>query len=163
MGDHEWEESTQGTSTKNSKEADMIALTLISIFERAAQLKIPLDPNGVACIAGYQAQKDELRRQISHRARGTGVGREFERSLRHVRVDTVDGFQGMERELIIVSGTRSNVAREVGFLKDARRANVLLTRARRGLIVFGNRRTLWREAKVWRPWLEWCTAQRATM
>ena len=59
-----------------------------------------------------------------------------------LEIDTVDGFQGREKEVIIVTMVRSNERREIGFLADTRRTNVALTRARRKLIVIGDSATL---------------------
>ena len=75
-----------------------------------------------------------------------------------VEVKTVDGFQGREKEIIIISAVRSNRQGRVGFLNDWRRLNVAITRARRGLIVVGDSRTLMQE-RHWRAFVEWCKSQ----
>lgn len=80
-----------------------------------------------------------------------------------VLVDSIDGSQGKEKELIIFSAVRSNRHGSVGFLKDRRRMNVMLTRARRGLIVFGNLATLQREEGLWTQWANWVCSNNACM
>jgi ATP-dependent RNA/DNA helicase IGHMBP2 len=59
-----------------------------------------------------------------------------------LEIDSVDGFQGREKEAVILSLVRSNPENEIGFLADVRRTNVALTRARRKLIVVGDSATL---------------------
>jgi ATP-dependent RNA/DNA helicase IGHMBP2 len=57
-------------------------------------------------------------------------------------VDTIDGFQGQERDIIVISLVRSNPKGEIGFLGDTRRMNVALTRAKRKLVVIGDSATI---------------------
>jgi len=83
--------------------------------------------SGIAVITPYSAQAKLIREQL----RGTGV-----------EVDSVDGFQGREKEAVVISLVRSNPEGEIGFLSDVRRTNVALTRARRKLIVIGDSATL---------------------
>ena len=59
-----------------------------------------------------------------------------------LEIDSVDGFQGREKEAVVFSLVRSNPEGEIGFLADIRRTNVALTRARRKLIVIGDSATL---------------------
>lgn len=81
--------------------------------------------------------------------------RKFE-SLKRIDVSTVDGFQGREKDVIVFSTVRNNDRREVGFLRDWRRLNVAITRARVILIVVGNEKTLASDYN-WRSWLKWVT------
>lgn len=79
-----------------------------------------------------------------------------------IEVRSVDGFQGREKELIIFSAVRSNRQGRVGFLKDWRRLNVAITRARSGLIVIGDSKTL-RHDRHWCAFIEWCKQENVIM
>lgn len=70
------------------------------------------------------------------------------------RVTTVDGFQGFENDFIIFSSVRSNMKSEIGFLKDFRRMNVALTRARKALIFVGDSNTLKNGDGLWKDWVK---------
>jgi len=77
-----------------------------------------------------------------------------------LEVESVDGFQGQEKEVIIFCAVRNNRDGKVGFLSDWRRLNVMLTRARRGCIVIGSKTTL-NQDPLWQEWLKWATARGA--
>ncbi|QDE70843.1 AAA domain-containing protein [Myxococcus xanthus] len=94
-----------------------------------ALLAAGLAPRELAVITPYSAQAHQLRERI-------------EALSPEVEVDTVDAFQGREKDAIIVSLTRSNSEGQLGFLTDLRRMNVALTRARRHLFVVGDSATL---------------------
>lgn len=90
-----------------------------------------LNPSDIAVIAPYAAQVRWIRQNAVHE---------------RLEIDTVDGFQGREKEAVVMCTVRSNTKGEVGFLSDARRMNVALTRARRKLIVIGDSATLGADA-----------------
>ena len=71
--------------------------------------------------------------------------RGFFKPYRHlITVNTVDGFQGQERDVVLISLVRSNEEGQIGFLRDLRRMNVAITRARMKLIIIGDRETMTR-------------------
>ena len=84
-------------------------------------------PGDIAVIAPYAAQVRLLREQLS---------------VPGLEIDSVDGFQGREKEAVVISLVRSNPQAEIGFLEDVRRMNVAMTRARRKLLVVGDSATL---------------------
>jgi hypothetical protein len=72
-----------------------------------------------------------------------------------VEVASVDGFQGREKDIIVFSGVRANDRGQVGFLADWRRVNVMLTRAKYGVVIICNSATLRCETETWAHWLRW--------
>jgi ATP-dependent RNA/DNA helicase IGHMBP2 len=118
--DEEIEEDTG--SRRNPQEADLTARKTRQLLDAG------VGAHQIGVITPYRAQVRALRERLAD-----VVGLE---------IDSVDGFQGREKEAIIVSLVRSNPEGEIGFLADVRRTNVALTRARRGLIVIGDSATL---------------------
>jgi superfamily I DNA and/or RNA helicase len=119
------EETPEGSDSKqNAGEAELAAAEVRRV------LALGIAPGEIAVISPYDAQVQRLRQLLAA---------EVESGL---EVDTVDGFQGREKEAVIVSLVRSNEAGEVGFLADVRRMNVALTRARSKLVVVGDGATV---------------------
>lgn len=87
--------------------------------------------NDIGVISPYRAQVSLIKKQFQEI---------FEN--KRIEISTVDGFQGREKEVIIISLVRSNDEHEVGFLKDERRMNVAITRAKRQLVIVGDMETL---------------------
>ena len=80
-------------------------------------------------------------------------------TLEGLEISSVDGFQGREKEVIVFSAVRNNKQGNLGFVNDWRRTNVMITRARRGLIICGSARTLskddvWGKKKGWLKWFD---------
>ena len=119
----------------NKLEAELTLQHLQIYFERIGKQRILDERIDVGIISPYRAQVQLLRRLIRKR--------EFFKPYRHlIAVNTVDGFQGQERDVIILSLVRSNDEGQIGFLRDLRRMNVAITRARMKLIILGNVETL---------------------
>lgn len=108
-----------------------------------------LTPSDIGVITPYNGQV-RLLVDLFEQAGGREEGGPYE----GLEIKSVDGYQGREKEIIVFSAVRANDAGEIGFLKDRRRLNVALTRAKRGLIVLGNAKTL-RQDGTWRAWLDW--------
>lgn len=121
-----FEEATPAGSDSRENEGE--AALCAAEVERVLALGVA--PGDVAVIAPYDGQVQRLRALLADRV---------EQGL---EVDTVDGFQGREKEAVVVSLTRANEGGEVGFLADVRRMNVALTRARKKLVVVGDGATV---------------------
>ncbi|RTZ69026.1 MAG: IGHMBP2 family helicase [Aquificaceae bacterium] len=114
------EKTRRGSFSKyNPKEAEFVK----KLVEDLKKMGIP--PEDIGVITPYKDHEDYLKQLIPD-----------------VEVKTVDGFQGREKEVIIISLVRSNPQEEIGFLEDLRRLNVAITRAKRKLIIVGDAKTL---------------------
>jgi regulator of nonsense transcripts 1 len=120
-------------------------------------------PGDIGVIAPYAAQVRRLRELWASSPAfvtnaslpGGGVEPDAEaRAERELEVHSVDGFQGREKEVIVLCTVRANSGGSLGFVADDRRLNVAVTRAKRGLVVLGNRATLSSD-KTWREWIRW--------
>ncbi len=110
-----------GESRLNRQEANLICRKVRALLEG----RVP--PQDIAVIAPYAAQVRLLRELLP---------------VAGLEIDSVDGFQGREKEAVLISLVRSNAKGEIGFLADVRRMNVALTRARRKLLLVGDSATL---------------------
>jgi superfamily I DNA and/or RNA helicase len=114
------EEGTEKESKMNVGEADLV----IAIYRKL--ISYGVSSKYIAILTPYSKQVALIKSLIG------------DKTLAPVDVSTVDGIQGREKECIIISMVRSNSKREIGFLKDWRRMNVAVTRARRMLVLIGN-------------------------
>lgn len=114
------EQEPDGESRLNPQEADLVARKVIALLDAG------IAPEQIGVITPYSAQVRTLRTLLPET----------------VEVNSVDGFQGREKECIVISLVRSNSKGDVGFLAETRRMNVALTRARRQLIVIGDSATV---------------------
>ena len=119
----------------NKDEAELTLNTLQHYFERIGKQRLLEERIDVGIISPYRAQVQYLRRLL--------MKKEFFKPFRRqISINTVDGFQGQERDIIIISLVRSNDEGQIGFLRDLRRMNVAITRARMKLIILGDKATL---------------------
>lgn len=115
------EETDEGSSTRNPLQAERTAREVRRLLSRG------ISPSDIGVISPYYAQVRLLRELLP---------------IDGLEIDTVDGFQGREKEAIVVDLVRSNERGHIGFLSDTRRMNVALTRARRFLLVIGDSATV---------------------
>jgi superfamily I DNA and/or RNA helicase len=119
---YEEEQEPDSESRLNPQEADLAAGKVRSLLAAGVAAQ------DIAVITPYSAQVRRLRELLA--------------DVAGLEIDSVDGFQGREKETVVLSLVRSNREGEIGFLADVRRTNVALTRARRALIVIGDSATL---------------------
>ncbi|MBQ7471646.1 MAG: AAA family ATPase [Prevotella sp.] len=129
----------------NKREATLTLEELQRYFTKIGKTRILEERIDVGVISPYRAQVQYLRQLIKKQ--------EFFKPYRKlITVNTVDGFQGQERDVIVISLVRSNDEGQIGFLRDLRRMNVAITRARMKLIILGDPDTLTRHPfyrKLW--------------
>ncbi len=121
----------------NKDEAELTLKTLEDYFGKIGKQRILDEQIDVGIISPYRAQVQYLKQLVRRR--------EFFKPYRGlITVNTVDGFQGQERDVILISLVRANEEGQIGFLNDLRRMNVAITRARMKLIIIGDPLTLCR-------------------
>ena len=97
----------------------------------------------IGIITPYKAQKLKLQ-----------FDKFYDKRFDDLKIESVDGFQGMEKEYIIISAVRSNLSGKIGFLRSPKRLNVSLTRARKGVIILGNAECLSKRNGIWKDLLK---------
>ena len=130
---------SEGVGRLNTGEAELLLHQLRVYMERIGRERIFDEHIDFGVISPYRAQVQYLRRLLKKEP--------FFRPFRRlITIHTVDGFQGQERDVVFVSLVRANTQGQIGFLRDLRRMNVAITRARMKLVILGNAETLTRHA-----------------
>ena len=130
-----FEEKNEGTSSTNPEEAVFLLKHLTQMAEQFA-LKAPgIEFPSIGIISPYKQQVYLLKELLLNSP-------DLQVHADKLNVNTIDSFQGQERDVIYISLTRSNVEGTIGFLADTRRMNVAMTRARKKLVVIGDSATL---------------------
>lgn len=130
-----FEEKMEGTSLSNPEEA---AFTLRHLSMLVQQLHTYYTTDqfpSIAVIAPYRQQIEQIKELLPHHPGLLALGD-------RLSINTVDSFQGQERDIVYISMTRSNTDNVIGFLADTRRMNVAMTRARKKLVMIGDSATL---------------------
>ena len=130
-----FDERSDGTSTSNPEESALLFKHLTQLVTELATRYEVKDFPTIALISPYRQQIDVLREQLLH-------SRALQPYTGKIAVNTIDSFQGQERDIVYISMTRSNTENKIGFLSDIRRMNVAMTRARKKLVIVGDSATL---------------------
>ena len=130
-------ESASGLSRVNYTEAELTLASLQRYFEKIGKDRLLEENVDVGIISPYKGQVRLLARLLKR-------DKYWKPFRRLITVNTVDGFQGQERDVIVISLVRSNEQGDIGFLRDLRRMNVAITRARMKLIIIGDKATICR-------------------
>jgi len=138
--------SPDGASKQNMDEAGL-AVRVVDMLLSGGDIT----PADIGVVTPYSGQV----RLLNDLFESAG-GREEHERYHGLEIKTVDGYQGREKDVIVLSAVRANDAGEMGFLTDRRRLNVAITRARRGLILLGHPRTL-RNDPSWESWCDWAS------
>lgn len=130
-----YEEKTEGTRISNPEEAAFVFRHLSYTVNELSAHYSPENFPSVAIISPYRQQIELLKEQLLH----TAILKPY---LDKISVNTIDSFQGQERDIVYISMTRSNADNKIGFLSEIRRMNVAMTRAKKKLVVIGDSATL---------------------
>jgi ATP-dependent RNA/DNA helicase IGHMBP2 len=130
-----FEEKWEGVSISNPEEAAFLLKHLTAFAGKLEEAYTTLNFPSIAVISPYKEQVETLKEQFLHSPALLKYGS-------NISVNTIDSFQGQERDVVYISMTRSNAEGVIGFLSDIRRMNVAMTRARKKLVVIGDSATL---------------------
>jgi len=130
-----YDEVVEQTQVSNPDEAALLLKTLLYMLTDVSARLPQSDMPSIALIAPYKAQLAEMKNQFQNTP-------ELQEFAHKISMNTIDSFQGQERDIVLISMTRSNAEGKVGFLSDTRRMNVAMTRARKKLVVIGDSATL---------------------
>lgn len=130
-----FDEKQDGTSTTNPEEAAFLFKHLAQLATELSARYQPADFPTIAVISPYKQQVELLKEQLLHSPALQAYNGK-------ISVNTIDSFQGQERDIVYIGMTRSNADSKIGFLSDIRRMNVAMTRARKKLVVIGDSATL---------------------
>ncbi|RAJ83615.1 putative DNA helicase [Chitinophaga dinghuensis] len=130
-----FDEKTDGTSTTNPEEAAFLFRHLAHVAGTLSPHYSPEQFPSIAIISPYRQQIEVLKEQLAHHP-------DLQPYISRIAVNTIDSFQGQERDIVYISMTRSNNESKIGFLSDIRRMNVAMTRARKKLVIIGDSATL---------------------
>jgi ATP-dependent RNA/DNA helicase IGHMBP2 len=130
-----FEEKWEGTNISNPDEAAFLLKHLTELVARLNAVYTPESFPTIAVISPYKRQIEVLKEQLTYSPALQLAGNK-------ISVNTIDSFQGQERDIVYISMTRSNTDNIIGFLSDTRRMNVAMTRARKKLVVIGDSATL---------------------
>ena len=134
-------EGYENLSCYNVKEISLI----FGIVNRLVKAGVNIENIGI--ITPYNSQKYRL------------IDKFDEKKYEGLRIESVDGFQGMEKDYIIISTVRSNISGNIGFLTSTKRLNVALTRAKYGTIILGNAECLSKKPSIWKDLLTFYYSQ----
>jgi ATP-dependent RNA/DNA helicase IGHMBP2 len=134
-----FEEKNEGTSSTNPEEAAFLLRHLTMLVQQLASLDPATEFPSIAIISPYKQQVYVLKDLLLNAP-------ELQVYAEKIAVNTIDSFQGQERDIVYISLTRSNADGTIGFLSDIRRMNVAMTRAKKKLVVIGDSATLSRSA-----------------
>lgn len=129
-----FEEQLSDTSYVNPEEADFLVKFLTEYLEKIKSRTEKLETLSVGVISPYKHQVELLKQRVTSQRNAIQGA--------NVMVHTIDGFQGQERDIIVIGMVRSNVEGRTGFLNETRRMNVAMTRARKKLVIIGDSATL---------------------
>lgn len=130
--EHEKTRSKHVGSLFNFHEAHILWKHFYELMQSLQEAQKPIEDFSIGLISPYKGQVEHLKKQLT----------DFPFPQQNISINTVDGFQGQERDIVYISLVRSNDRNDIGFLKDYRRMNVALTRARKKLVVVGDSATV---------------------